>query len=89
MLPSGGFAHQQVEGAIGGLDLVPLCFQVLHPVEDRSGGFVIELHPLLTGFAQDGRPAGHLRNDHTRGVADFGRSHVLVSVGSAGQSRGV
>ena len=89
LLPPGRIPEQQLEGAVGHLEVVPLVLQPLEGVEYRGHGLGVELESQLGGLHGQGRPTGHL-GDHEAGpVPDQFRRDVLVGIRAAGDGGGV
>ena len=73
-------AQQQLERAIGHLEVIALVFQVLQLVEDPPDHLAIEFEAEFCRLHGQGRAACHLGDDHSRAVPDRVRWDVLVEV---------
>ena len=84
LLPAGGAAHEQLEGAVGDLEVVALVLEALQLVDDLVHLGAVEGETKLLGFEEDRRAAGELGHDEAGAVADPVRVDVLVRVGPLG-----
>ncbi len=89
LLPSGGRPHQQLQGAVGHLEVVAVVLQVFQVLHHLAEGRAVEVEAELVGLELDGRTARHLAHHETGPVADRIRSDVLVGVARPGDGAGV
>ena len=82
--PTGGPAQQQLEGAVGHLEVVAPVLEGLECLEDAGEGVGVELQSELLGLEGQGGSAGHLRHDEAGAVADRVGRNVLVGVAATG-----
>ena len=69
-LPSRGPAQQQLERAVGNLEVVARVLEPLEGLEHRAERLGVELEAELLGLQREGRAPGQLRHDKARAVAD-------------------
>src|SRR3954470_1863137 len=72
---------QQVEGAVGGLELEAAVLEVLDALDDPAGGGVVELDAGLLRAREHGAAARELGDQHLARVADRGGVDVLEGRG--------
>ena len=79
----GEFFQQDLEGALGHVELVALLLQALDLVDDFLAVKAVcaQIQPQLAGLVGHVAFAGKIRNQHTPLVADFFGRHVLVGAG--------
>ena len=65
---------QQLEGAVGGLELEAAVLELLDALDHPRGGRVVE---VAAGVGDHRALAGELGDEHLAGVADLGRVDVL------------
>ena len=87
--PAGGPAQQELERAVGHLEVVALVLEALELVEDPADHLAVEVEPELVRLHGQRRAAGHLGDDDPGAVADEVGLDVLVEVGAAGHRAGV
>ena len=87
--PAGGPPQQQLQRAVGHLEVVALVLQALELVEHPADDLAVELEPELVRLHGQRRPAGHFRDDDPGPVADQVGLDVLVEVGAARHRTGV
>ena len=90
LLPAGRGPHQQLERAVGHLEVVAPVLEILELLDHvgehaRRRGRQAE----LLGLQRDGRPAGHLADHEAGAVADRLGVDVLVGVARPGDGAGV
>ena len=80
-----GFADQQLEGALGGLELVAEVLHVLDALEQLAAGILAEPvgDAVLLELVEDVAAAGEVAQQNALAVADGGGSDVLVGGGIA------
>ena len=74
---AGLLAQQQLERAVGGLELVAVVLERLHPLEHARGRRVVELEARALGLVGDGAAARQLGDEQVAAVADERRVDVL------------
>ena len=89
LLPSGGVPQQELERAVGHLEVVALVLEPLERVENRGHGLRVELEAQLRGLHGQGGTAGHLGDHEPGAVAHQVGRDVLVGIGPPGDGRGV
>ena len=77
LVVAGLLAQQQLERAVGGLELVAVVLERLHPLEHPRGRRVVELEAGALGLVGDGALARQLGDEQVAVVADERRVDVL------------
>ncbi len=89
LLPAAGSAHEELQGAVGGLEVVPLVLQVLQRLEHLAQLLAAQLEPELGRLQLQGGAAGQLGHHEAGAVAHGVGDHVLVGVAPPGDGRRV
>ena len=64
-------AHQQLEGGVGGLELVAEVLELLDPLDDARGAVLAEIDAGRAGLLLDRAAARELGDQHVAAVADL------------------
>ena len=74
-------AQQQLERAVGGLELIAGVLEVLDALDHPRGAVVAERHACVTCLLEHRAPPGELGDEHVAVVADEARIDVLEGGG--------